>query len=48
MAAHYQHLTLLAARRAAAKARSKRHRKDGKDGQDGQVRGRSVVYKSLN
>lgn len=38
VAAHYQHLTLMAARRAAAKARCKRRRKDGKDGHNGQVR----------
>ena len=38
VAAHYQHLTLMAARRAAAKARVKRRKKEGKDGQDNQVR----------
>jgi len=38
VAAHYQHLTLIAARRAAAKARGKRNKKDGKEGKDGQVR----------
>ena len=38
VAAHYQHLTLMAARRAAAKARWKRRKRDGKDGQGGPVR----------
>ena len=48
VAAHYQHLTLMAARRAAAKARSKRHRKDGKEAQqDGQVRAQ-VLSRALS
>jgi len=43
VAAHYQHLTLIAARRAAAKARGKRNKKDGKDSKDGQVRAQSDI-----